>query len=577
MSLTSSQQSAFTKFEEFINSDDLIFILKGSAGTGKTTLLKALVESLCVKGWKCVLMATGRASYILGEKTGHSAATIHRTIYQIEEGLKEDGSGQLVFDLRPNDDSQNNTIYFVDEASMVSDQYSENDMFKFGSGYLLRDVLDYCGSRKIVFVGDYAQLPPVGQTFSPAMSAEYLQETYHASCREAMLKEVVRQVEDSFVYKNATFVRDAIESNRYNEFAIKDGEDVKKSESLIEDYKSVIQGSIDQGAIVIAYTNKQVLDYNLAIRKYLFQSSQERLIPGDLLIVSQNNYHYSEELYNGTIVRVLTCDSDAMLEKRTVRFNTSEKDAFGESVSTAELAEKLPEVKLPGSVANTKLRSMSGESRCQMRYGRVDAEARLVFRHPRRASAPVASGRTAAYSRLALGDAKLFQCRCLSGQYGKALLQLYFPNCTAGVAVSAAAPCAHGQREGRAPDRKGIVVGTGRLPAAHDGLELAHRALCRAVESAAAELCMAECAALRARDHLAVHPGGPRACMGFPEAACAGACGQDTDVLCQAVWENRAEGRIIQKRHDFTISAPLYSAAVQLRRYQSSVSAPSGL
>ena len=333
MPLTPSQQSAFQQFEEFVNSEDRIFILKGSAGTGKTTLLKALVESLGDKGWKCMLMApTGRASFILGEKTGHPAATIHRSIYQIEEGLKDDGSGQLVFGLRHNDDSLNNTIYFVDEASMVSDQYSENDMFKFGSGYLLRDVLDYCGSRKIVFVGDYAQLPPVGQAFSPAMSAEYLQETYHASCREAMLKEVVRQVEDSFVYKNATFVRDAIESNRYNEFGIKDGEDVKKSESLIEDYKSVTQGSIDQSAIVIAYTNKQVLDYNLAIRDYVFQSNQERLVPGDLLIVSQNNYHYSEELYNGTIVRVLSCDSDGMLEKRTVRFNTSEKDAYGETV-----------------------------------------------------------------------------------------------------------------------------------------------------------------------------------------------------------------------------------------------------
>ena len=88
MPLTNTQQSAFTKFEEFINSDDLIFLLKGSAGTGKTTLLKALVESLGDKGWKCVLMApTGRASFILGNKTEHSAATIHRTIYQIEEGL----------------------------------------------------------------------------------------------------------------------------------------------------------------------------------------------------------------------------------------------------------------------------------------------------------------------------------------------------------------------------------------------------------------------------------------------------------------------------------------------------------
>lgn len=333
MPLTNTQQSAFTKFEEFINSDDRIFLLKGSAGTGKTTLLKALVESLGDKGWKCVLMApTGRASFILGNKTEHSAATIHRTIYQIEEGLKDDGTGQLVFGLRHNDDSLNRTIYFVDEASMVSDQYSESDMFKFGSGYLLKDVLDYCGSRKIVFVGDYAQLPPVGQSFSPAMSAEYLQQTYHASCREEVLKEVVRQVEDSFVYKNATFVRDAIELDRYNEFSIRDGEDVIKSEALIEDYKRITQGSIDQSAIVIAYTNKQVLDYNLAIRDYLFQSNQERLLPGDLLLVSQNNYHYSEELYNGTIVRVLSCDTDGMLEKRTVRFNTSEKDAYGETV-----------------------------------------------------------------------------------------------------------------------------------------------------------------------------------------------------------------------------------------------------
>ena len=205
-------------------------------------------------------------------------------------------------------------------------------MFKFGSGYLLKDFLEYCGSRKIVFVGDYAQLPPVGQTFSPAMSAEYLREKYHASCREAMLKEVVRQMEDSRIYKNATIVRDSIESSRFNEFAIQDGEDVRKSNSLMDDYKNATGNSVYPNAIVIAYSNKQVLDYNLAIRDYLFQPSCERLLQGDLLIVSQNNYHYSEELFNGTIVRVLLCDPDTMVEKRTVRFNTSEKDAFGETV-----------------------------------------------------------------------------------------------------------------------------------------------------------------------------------------------------------------------------------------------------
>ncbi len=333
MTLTPSQQSAFTHFVEFINSDKRIFILKGSAGTGKTTFLQTLVESLDDQGWQCVLMApTGRASYILGEKTKHSAATIHRTIYRIEEGLKDDGSGQMVFGLRTNDNSLDRTIYFVDEASMVSDNYTENDMFKFGSGYLLKDLLNYCGSRKVVFVGDYAQLPPVGQKFSPAMSADYLEETYHASCCEFTLKEVVRQVEDSFVYKNATFIRDAIDSSRFNEFAIKDGEDVNKSNSLVDDYKNTTLGAIDPNVIVIAFSNKQVLEYNLAIRDYLFQSNSERLLPGDLLIISQNNYYYQEELFNGTIVRVLSCDPDSMVEKRSVRFYTANKDAYGEAV-----------------------------------------------------------------------------------------------------------------------------------------------------------------------------------------------------------------------------------------------------
>lgn len=333
MTLTPSQQSAFQQFEEFINSDDRIFILKGSAGTGKTTLLKAFVESLENKECKSVLMApTGRAAFILGEKTEHEAATIHRTIYRIEEGWEDDDSEQIVFGLRHNEDSLDNTIYFVDEASMVSDTYTESDMFKFGSGYLLKDILDYCGARKIVFVGDYAQLPPVGQTFSPAMSAEYLTDKYHASCQEVMLKEVIRQLEDSLIYKNATTIRDAIETNHFNEFKITDGEDVIKSESLIDDYKNLTKGSIDQNVIVIAYSNKQVLDYNIAIRKYLFPNSEERIRSGDLLLVSQNNYHFSEELFNGTIVRVLSCDPDTMLEKRTVRFNTSEKDAYGETI-----------------------------------------------------------------------------------------------------------------------------------------------------------------------------------------------------------------------------------------------------
>lgn len=349
MTLTSSQQSALDQFMDFVNSDENnVFLLKGSAGTGKTTLLEAMVNSLG-EGWKCILMApTGRAAYILSKKTACNASTIHRTIYTIENGLEDNGSGQLIFGIRLNQDPISRTIYFVDEASMISDNYNENEMFKFGSGYLLRDLMGYCGARKIVFVGDYAQLPPVGQSISPALSADYLKEKYSANCQEVMMKEVVRQIAESSVLTNALSVRDAIESNSFNEFHIIYGQDVVKSESIIDNYKEQTEGEVDEDAIVIAYSNKQVLDYNLAIRKYLFPNNQEKLCPGDLLLISQNNYSNSVELFNGTIVKVLACASDGMIEKRQIRFYTSETDEYGEKmVRDIELSFRQVKIETP--------------------------------------------------------------------------------------------------------------------------------------------------------------------------------------------------------------------------------------
>ena len=349
MPLTPSQQTVFSQFQEFVNSNDRIFIINGSAGTGKTTLLKSLLDSLDGNQWQSVLMApTGRAAFILGQKTGKTAATIHRVIYQIEKGLKDDGSGQMVFSLRTNEASPTKAIYFIDEASMISDTFNESDLFRFGSGCLLQDLLTYCGSRKIVFIGDYAQLPPVGQKISPALDAEHLKSTYNLSCRQAVMKDVVRQSLDSGIYRNATFIRDAIDAQAFNEFRISDGPDVVKSVSLLEDYKKTIGGTIDGCSIVIAYSNSEVLDFNLAIRKHLHPSSQERLLPGDLLIVSQNNYSYKEELFNGTIVKVVECEADSMLDKRRVRFRTSNKDAYGNSiVKEMELAFRKVKIETP--------------------------------------------------------------------------------------------------------------------------------------------------------------------------------------------------------------------------------------
>lgn len=309
-----------------------MFILKGSAGTGKTTLMKTMIKSLGDK-WNCVLMApTGRAAFVLSQRTDRNASTIHRTIYTIEEGLKDDGTGQLKFGLRPNDDPLSRTMYFVDEASMISDAYSESDMFMFGSGYLLKDLFQYCGSRKIVFVGDYAQLPPIGQPFSPAMKAEYLQDNYKVSCCEAVLHEVLRQDGGSTILQNAQTIRDAIDADTYNQFAITDGGGVAKCDSIMDAYKASTNGAIDEDTIVIAFSNKQVLDYNLKIRKLLLGETAERLLPGDLIVISQNNYAYPIELFNGTIVKVLNCDSDSQVERRKVRFRTSRKDTQGNSI-----------------------------------------------------------------------------------------------------------------------------------------------------------------------------------------------------------------------------------------------------
>lgn len=336
MGFTQDQQIAFSKFHEFTNSDAQIFILTGHAGTGKTTLMKSLVDYLHSyetrsTPYKTILMApTGRAAVILSRKTGHEAATIHRTIYQIEEGAQEVG-GKMRFMLRHNDDPER-TIYFVDESSMISDIPSDNDMFKFGSGCLLQDLLQYCGSRKIVFVGDPAQLPPVGQKISPALDVNCLVQKFHRKIMSATLKEVVRQTAGSGILSNAMSIRSSIENAKYNEFGIIDAEDVRLSPNIFDDYITETQCQVDRDSIVVTYSNRRALEYNKRIRSTIFQQTSERIVPGELLIISRNNYAYNHELFNGTIVSVAACDCDNQVESRSVRFYSREKDSNGSSI-----------------------------------------------------------------------------------------------------------------------------------------------------------------------------------------------------------------------------------------------------
>lgn len=271
---------------------------------------------------------TGRAAYILSEKVGFDASTIHRAIYKLSDTDKEieqdEETDRTYFKLHDNDDSPN-TIYFVDEASMISDNFNDNESIGFGSGILLKDLFKYVDSRKIVFIGDTAQLPPVGQSISPALDINHLQEKYNKSCKVEYLKTVVRQKEDSLIYKNAVNIRDSIDNKVFNSFSIKDGNTVKSSDDLVFDYFDENDNKINDNSIIITYTNKRALEYNKSIRKIIFDNDN-RLNINDLLVIHRNNYAYGTELFNGVIVKVLDCDSDDEIEKINVNIKVKGTD-----------------------------------------------------------------------------------------------------------------------------------------------------------------------------------------------------------------------------------------------------------
>lgn len=325
---TSSQLYAIKAFKEFLEGDEQVFMLKGAAGTGKTTLMTEFLKVL--EGQKCefgLMAPTGRAAYIIGNKTGKPAYTIHRSIYGLtklklssQNKEEEDYGGlHLRFGLKGNNDSLK-AVYIVDEASMISDSYSENEAFSFGSGCLLTDLFEFARGRKIVFVGDYAQLPPVGMNFSPALDKEYIENKFSCRVKEYMLREVMRQSDGSVMLSNASKIRDSIESKTFIEFKLSPGEDsVAEDIDLLTPYYNLSPSRPNIKAAIIAYSNKQALDYNLAIRRHYYGETAPRLKAGDLLMICRNNYSYEYELFNGDIVQIEACQSDEEVMHREVR------------------------------------------------------------------------------------------------------------------------------------------------------------------------------------------------------------------------------------------------------------------
>ena len=311
--LTNSQQELITKLSNFLfSSNSNTFLLKGYAGTGKTFITKGLTEYFREIGRNYILSApTGKASKVIQEKTKSKAFTIHKTIYS-DKDLKEykssefDRTYKFYFELAVNENSVD-TVYIIDEASMVSNVYNEMEFIRFGSGFLLQDLMNYINldennhNKKVIFIGDNAQLPPVSMNFSPALNSKYLIEEFRLKLEEFELTDVVRQKQDSGILKNASSVRKSLQSKIFNQLDMdityQDIEEIEHS-NFINKYLEASNHKINKDTMVIAYTNASVKEYNQAIRKCFFNSIDTINI-NDKIILLSNNSNYGIFLSNG--------------------------------------------------------------------------------------------------------------------------------------------------------------------------------------------------------------------------------------------------------------------------------------
>ncbi len=311
---TSGQRMLLDKLSAFIlgNNSDQIFVIKGYAGTGKTTLVRSLVQSLPALNGKTVLLApTGRAAKVLSNYTKQQAFTIHKKIYFKRQTV----DGGLGFQLQQN--LHHNTVFIIDEASMISNGGGLSQGGMFGGGSLLDDLMEYVFSGtncKLIFIGDTAQLPPVGLDISPALDVEYLKASYSFKADWFELTEVVRQAGNSGILDNATQLRDQIKS-----------EDTLQPHFNLDGYKDVIRlegadledalnkAYDDYGAedtMIICRSNKRANIYNQQIRARIRWQESE-LSAGDFMMVVKNNYFWLPDeskagfIANGDIIEVL--------------------------------------------------------------------------------------------------------------------------------------------------------------------------------------------------------------------------------------------------------------------------------
>jgi exodeoxyribonuclease-5 len=296
---TEDQSVALKKIAAYIieNNNDVMFLMTGYAGTGKTSIISSVVKTLDSLRLRSVLLApTGRAAKVLASYSGRQAFTIHKKIYR--QKSSKDGFGN--FSLNKN--LLKDTFFIVDEASMVSNSSADSSIF--GSGKLLDDLIEFVYSGtdcKLILVGDTAQLPPVGSTMSPALEPATLG-AYGFGLIACELKQVVRQSETSGVLMNATrlrlqvaeqnLVHPSIDCVNYKDTIRITGED------LIEEISTAYGQCGMEGTIIVVNSNKQANRYNQGIRNRIFYREEE-VSSGDMVMVVKNNYFLMEEGEDG--------------------------------------------------------------------------------------------------------------------------------------------------------------------------------------------------------------------------------------------------------------------------------------
>lgn len=335
---THDQEFVFSQLSDFINSSSEVFILKGYAGTGKTSLLSSLTHTLQEIKIPVVLMApTGRAAKVLSQYTQKPAYTIHKMIYkQVSQGDSQR------FNLYFN--SLSRAIFIIDEASMLANSSGERSIF--GSGNLIDDVFSYIFGApkdcKLILVGDDAQLPPVGLSESPALQQKFIEQSYLRTTVLHTLENVVRQDEQSMILETATRIRSLLQENTITFPQFNPAEDVERitGDILIEKIESSYNSVGTEHTIIITRSNKYANIYNKGIRSMVLWRDS-RISAGDYVMIVKNNYFWTETLKtidfiaNGDIAEIVSIQnyeelygfSFATVTLRFPDYNNEEIDA----------------------------------------------------------------------------------------------------------------------------------------------------------------------------------------------------------------------------------------------------------